>query len=100
MWMKLVFFGPSYQKTLSAASQAVHGIKNSKERIAVSLTSRLIGDKLKPWAIAKSSNPRCFKNIDKTKLPVKYRNNKKAWMNAMTFQEYIQDFNEQMRKQN
>jgi len=58
------------------------------------LTCSLIDDE---WEIAKSSNPSCFKNIDKTKLPIKYGANKKY--EPMIFQEYLQEFNEQMRKQ-
>ena len=71
-----------------------------QERITVLLTCSLVGKKLVPWVIAKLENPRCFKNINKTKLSFKYRANKQPWMNAMIFQEYIQYFNEEMRKQN
>jgi hypothetical protein len=56
--------------------------KRSKERITVALAASLTGEKLKPFVSAKSSNPRCFKNIKAEKLPVHFRDNKKAWMTA------------------
>ena len=39
--------------------------------------------------IGKSLNPRCFKNINKSALPVIYRANKKAWMRSDIFIEWL-----------
>jgi hypothetical protein len=58
-----------------------------------------MGEKFKPWVIGKSENPRCFKNVNKAKLPVKYRANKKAWMTGAIFQEYLEWLNGLMVKQ-
>ena len=46
--------------------------------------------KLRPLVIGKSLNPRCFKNFNKSALPVIYRANKKAWMRSDIFVEWIQ----------
>ena len=67
-------------KTFALAGEATHGIKNSKERITLLLAASRTGEKLKPLVIAKSANPRCFKNIKKENLPVTYRSNSSAWM--------------------
>jgi len=46
--------------------------------------------KLRPLVIGKSLNPRCFKNFNKSALPVIYQANKKAWMRSDIFVEWIQ----------
>jgi hypothetical protein len=57
------------------------------------------GEKLKPLLIHKYENPRALKGIDKTKLPVYYYWNKKAWMQVSVFQHWIKKVNEQMKKE-
>lgn len=39
--------------------------------------------------IGKSANPRCFKNINKDALPVKYCAQKSAWMNSSIFSDWF-----------
>ena len=39
--------------------------------------------------IGKSLNPRCFKNLNKSALPVIYRANAKAWMRSDIFIEWL-----------
>jgi hypothetical protein len=87
-------------KTLAIAGEDVHGLKTSKERITVLFTASRTGEKLKPLVIAKSANPRCFKNIKKEKLPVTYRSNANAWMVSRFFEEYLNDLNKQMTREN
>jgi hypothetical protein len=58
----------------------------------------MAGEKLKPLVIAKSSNPRCFKNIKVEKLPVHYRNNKKAWMTTELMSNWLRIVDKDMRK--
>lgn len=41
--------------------------------------------------IGKSLNPRCFKNINKSALPVTYRANSKAWMRSDIFIEWLEN---------
>jgi len=45
--------------------------------------------KFPPLVIGKSLNPRCFKNINKSALPVIYRANSKAWMRSDIFIEWL-----------
>ena len=39
-----------------------------------------------------SKKPRCFKNMDMTKLPVNYFSQKKAWLTAAIFEEWFHNF--------
>ncbi|CAG8760019.1 20174_t:CDS:2, partial [Rhizophagus irregularis] len=45
--------------------------------------------KFPPLVIGKANNPRCFKNINRTSLPVTYRANSKAWMRSDIFVEWL-----------
>jgi hypothetical protein len=45
--------------------------------------------KLKPLVIGKSKNPRCFKNIKTTSLPVTYKHNSKSWMLSSIWCEWL-----------
>ncbi|CAB5360537.1 unnamed protein product [Rhizophagus irregularis] len=79
------------------ATKRLHGCKKNKERLSVALCSNADGShKLNPLIIGKFANPRCFKNINIRNLPIKYRNNAKAWMITTLFQEWIQDFDHQV----
>lgn len=60
----------------------------------------MTGEKLKPLVIGKSAKPRCFKNLNINKLPVKWKFNSKAWMTAKIFEEYLFEFNRKLIKQN
>ena len=48
------------------------GGKKSKDRITLAFTCSATGEKLQPWVIGKSKNPRCFKNINRSLLRIKY----------------------------
>ena len=50
--------------------------------------------------IGKSLNPRCFKNINKSALPVTYRANSKAWMRSDIFIEWLKYLNNYFRIKN
>ena len=66
-------------KTLvSAREKEAKGFKKPKERVTLMACANATGSiKLPLVFIHKSNNPRCFKNIDKDKLPVYYYNQKK-----------------------
>jgi hypothetical protein len=66
----------------------------SKERLTVLLCGNIVGEMEKPLVIGKAVKPRCFKNLKINNLPVIWRNNKKAWMTAITMEEWLQMFNE------
>ena len=57
------------------------GGKKSKHRITIAfIVNAAGGSESKPIVIAKSRNPRCFKHVDKSKLPVQYYHQPKSWM--------------------
>ena len=51
-----------------------------KDRVTILVGAAMDGHKFKPLAIGKSLNPRCFKNVDRSTLPVHYYANNSAWM--------------------
>jgi hypothetical protein len=50
--------------------------------------------------IGKSLKPRCFKNINKSALPVIYRANSKAWMRSDIFIEWLEHLDYYFRTMN
>lgn len=75
---------------IAQESKQAPGHKTSKERLTLLLGANASGDlKLKPLLIYTSENPRAFKNVDKSKLGLYWRSNKKAWMTASLFVEWI-----------
>ena len=58
-----------------------------------------MGEKKKVLLIATSKNPRALKGVDKSKLPVTYHSQKKAWMTTSIFKSWITNFDRSMRKQ-
>ena len=80
--------GPSY----TLATTKLSGTKKSKDRLTVALTSNATGStKLKPFVISKVNRPRCF---GKTYNP----DTAKAWMTSDLFQDWLKDFDRQMRR--
>lgn len=86
--------GPNY----TLATTKVSGTKKSKDRITVALTSNATGTtKLKPFVISKVNRPRCFGKTYNPETYVRYRHNAKAWMTSELFQDWLKDFDRQMR---
>ena len=56
-------------------------------------------DKLNPLIIGTAENPRCFRNFRKD-LYCDYHYNKKGWMNRKVFQDFLTNFNAQVRCRN
>jgi hypothetical protein len=91
-----LFFRMEPDTTL--ATQQLAGKKKNKERLSVALCCNGDGShKLKPLVIGKNAKPRCFKNVKLENLGVIYRYNKKAWMTAILFQEWLHYFDQQMQ---
>ena len=66
------------------------GHKKSKERLTLLATSNATGThKLPLVLIGKAAKPRCFKNVNMAALPVKYRNQKNAWMDSQLFEDWF-----------
>lgn len=86
-------------KTLSFKGQSCSGGKISKERITVLVGCNSDGsEKLPLFVIGKSLKPRCFKNV--RKLPVEYTANKKAWMVATMFNDWIINLDKRFLREN
>jgi hypothetical protein len=64
----------------------------------VVLTCFALGEKLLPWIIDKSKNPRAFREQDMSKLKVKYINNVKASMTNSIFNQYLKELDEYFKK--
>ncbi|CAB4441110.1 unnamed protein product [Rhizophagus irregularis] len=83
-----LFFQMEPNHTLGSGK--ISGRKQDKSRLSVLLCSNSTGShKFPPLVIGKANNPRCFKNINKTSLPVTYRANSKAWMRSDIFVEWL-----------
>ena len=78
----------------SLATQRLSGRKKNKERLTIALCANADGShKLDPLIIGQSAKPRCFTNVNLENISMTYCNNKKAWMLATIFQDWLQEFN-------
>lgn len=94
-----LFFKCTPNKTLAFKGETCSGGKNSKERVTLLVGANMDGsEKLPLLMIGKSANPRCFKNV-KSK-PLEYMSNKKAWMTAEIFEDWLRKLDKTFRKQN
>ncbi|CAB4375842.1 unnamed protein product [Rhizophagus irregularis] len=83
-----LFFRMEPNHTLGSGK--ISGRKQDKSRLSVLLCSNSTGShKFPPLVIGKANNPCCFKNINKTSLPVTYHANSKAWMRSDIFVEWL-----------
>ena len=65
-----------------------------KDRVTLLLSGNASGDfKVKPTLVYHSNNPRVFKrnNVIKSKLPVRWRSNRKAWVTRQYFIKWIHE---------
>lgn len=78
-------------KSLASKTEAAApGYKRSKERVTILACSNATANhKMSLAMIGKSKNPRAFKSIGKHVLPVKYFNQKSAWMSSEIFKEWF-----------
>ena len=58
------------------------GGKQSKQRLTVVCIANAAGGKEVPVVIGSAENPRCFKGVNKSHLPVQYVSHKRAWMSG------------------
>ena len=94
-----LFYSMAPDRTI--ASRQIEGSKKNCTRITIAFTANADGThKLEPFIIGNATRPRCFKKKTGEELGFYYRNNKKAWMTAMFFQEWIQKFDQEMRRSN
>lgn len=79
------------------ATEAQSGAKKKKDRVTIALTVNADGtEKLDPWVIGRSQNPRCFKNINVQLLRVQYEFNQSKWMTGVIMEKYLRWFDAQM----
>lgn len=95
-----LFFRALPHRSLVAKGDQCKGGKEAKERISILFCVSQLGEKVKPFVIGKAENPRCFRGVRKSDLPVYWRSNKKAWMTTALFEDFLADFNRKMRAQN
>ena len=89
-----LFYRALPTKSMSVKGEEAKGGRKSKERITVLLVCSAEGEKLRPFVIGHSANPRCFKGLASIAcLPVTYCSNKKAWMTAALFQQWLDKLN-------
>ena len=89
-----LFYRALPNKTMAIKGQPNRGGKNSKERISVLFCCSATGEKIRPFIIGKSKNPRCFK--DKHIPNNMYAANKKAWMTSLLFKMWLDSLNNKM----
>nr|KAG5707155.1 hypothetical protein BaRGS_017839 [Batillaria attramentaria] len=94
------FYKDTTDKTYFRKGQKCAGGKKSKERLTVMLCSNMTGDEReRPMVIHRSAKPRCFKNIKTQNLPVIYNSNRKSWMTAALFEDWVRKFDRKMKAQ-
>jgi hypothetical protein len=92
------FFHELPDSISSHVKQSWKGGKQGKDRIVVVLTCFALGEKLLPWIIGKSKNPRAFCGQDMSKLKVKYTNSAKTWMMNLIFNQYVKELDEYFKR--
>ena len=76
-----LFFKVLPDRTLNHKGRRCTGGKLSKERVTILLRTNATGThKVKPLVIGRSENPRCFRGVRKSLLPVSFHHNKNSWM--------------------
>src|SRR3981189_140547 len=82
------------------ANKQNSGVKGKKNRLTYLFTTNADGSrKLPPLIIGKSQKPRAFKGKTGTQLGFNYRSNAKAWMTATLFQEWLLDWDRELRSE-
>jgi hypothetical protein len=77
------------------------GVKGRKVRLTYAFTSNADGsEKLSPIIIGKAKKPRAFQKKSGQQLGFYYRNNAKAWMTSALYQEWIQQWDSELRLKN
>ncbi|XP_052255184.1 tigger transposable element-derived protein 4-like [Dreissena polymorpha] len=92
-----LFYKQSTSATFFKKGETCAGGKMAKERITVGLCASVTGDKLPPIIIGKSKKTRCFGSVTPDKLPIRYYNNKKAWMTTGIMEDWLKWFDRRMR---
>ena len=74
------------------------GVNGEKNRLTYAFTSNADGsEKLPPFVIGKPAKPRAFNRKTGNQLGFYYRNNAKAWMTALLYQEWIYQWDQELK---
>ena len=73
--------------------------EKSQHRFTVAFLANAAGDKETPVVVWTTDQPKCFRGLDRSHLPVKYCHQSKAWMSAGILHSYLTAFNLKMREQ-
>ena len=93
-----VFWRALPDKGLSERSKQCRGGKKCKQWITVTFIVNAAGEsEVKPIVIWKSDNPRCFKGVDKSQLPVLYFSHSKAWMTGEILDAVLSQIDRKLR---
>jgi hypothetical protein len=77
------------------------GVKGKKVRLTYALTTNATGtETLPPLIIGHAEKPRAFHGKTGAQLGFYYRKNAKAWMTTLVYQEWLQQWDAQLRNQN
>ena len=84
--------------TRTLATSKVAGFKQSKERLTIAVCANADGShKYGLYVIGKAKKPRSFpKDWTPRLLGITWTSNKTAWMNTITFTEFIREFDANM----
>ncbi|CAJ0832067.1 3677_t:CDS:2 [Entrophospora sp. SA101] len=93
---------PDLEKAMSfwISQVSAQGLVITDKVIDSVLTTNATGTrKLKPIVIGKSVNPRCFKNVNMSLLPVIYKSTPKAWMHSDIFEDWLRNLDNQFQRE-
>ena len=76
------------------------GGKKSKQRLTVACIANAAGGKEVAVVIGRAENPRCFRGVNKSHLPVRYYSQKKAWMSAEILDKILTTINHKLSSTN
>jgi hypothetical protein len=76
------------------------GLKGNKKRLTYAFTANADGsEKLPAFIIGRAARPRAFNKKTGKQLGFYYRNNAKAWMTSVLYQEFLHDWDSKLQAQ-
>ena len=97
-WIHLYFIRMPLDRGLMDKPSS--GLKGNKKRLTYAFTANADGsEKLPAFIIGKAARPRAFNKKTGKQLGFYYRNNAKAWMTSVLYQEFLRDWDSQLRAQ-
>ncbi|KIL60358.1 hypothetical protein M378DRAFT_187797 [Amanita muscaria Koide BX008] len=83
------------------ADKMFSGVKGKKNRLTYAFAANADGsEKREPFIIGRAFKPKHFKNQTGDDLGFYYRNNAKAWMTALLYQEWLQKWDRELQRKN